>query len=538
MNILLINGSPKGKKSNTYKLSQAFIEGFSEHIPTEIEEITVREKDIKPCIGCFSCWNKTPGKCVIKDEMKDMLEKYLWADVVIWSFGLYYFNVPSKLKQLIDRQLPLALPFMVSDSETGSHPTRYDMSGKRQVIISTCGFYTAKGNYGSVNTMFDHFLGKGNYETIYCGQGELFRVGELHNRTDEYLGFVKNAGEEFANGGISEQTREQLDTLLFPREVFETMADASWGIEKETGKKEDPAYVFTKQMAALYNKNSYQGKDIVLEMDYTDIEKTYQIILKKDGYEVRKDNFSDYTTKIETPLSVWKDIASGTITGTQAMADKLYRVQGDFELMLNWNKYFGSSNAGTAKNNKQNNSIKDKGTSLLLTLIPWIAYWVGVAIDSYIGAFITIGVCALTSVVFFRYRKTVYDVISSAAVIGFSVAALLLPDMVNILLPASYFSFGAMWSVSCLAKIPLTAWYSMKNYNGETALENPLFLRTNRILSLAWGILYICTSVWTFFLMGSPVSSYLAIINNIIPIFMGIFTKWFQNWYPAHFASK
>ena len=34
-------------------------------------------------------------------------------------------------------------------------------SGKRHVLISTCGFYSAEGNYDSVLRMFDHFLGKG-----------------------------------------------------------------------------------------------------------------------------------------------------------------------------------------------------------------------------------------------------------------------------------------------------------------------------------------------------------------------------------------
>ncbi len=103
--------------------------------------------------------------------------------------------------------------------------------------------------------MFDHFLGKGRYEKIYCSQGELFRVPQLKKRTDEYLSYVKTAGEEFALGGsISDDTKELLDTMLYPKEAFEAMADASWGIEKETGEKADPAYTFTKQMAAMYSK--------------------------------------------------------------------------------------------------------------------------------------------------------------------------------------------------------------------------------------------------------------------------------------------
>lgn len=536
MKILLINGSPKGELSNTYKLSKAFAGGISKAEAVICEELTVKDLDIKPCRGCFACWKNSGGECVIQDDMKSVLEKMLWADLVIWSFGLYYFSVPGKLKTLIDRQLPLAMPFMDKTSESGSHPARYDTSEKKHVVISTCGFYTAKGNYDSVNSMFDHFLGKSNYETIYCGQGELFRVKELSARTDEYLGFVEQAGFEFAQNGIAQSTKDKLNTLLFKREVFEEMADASWGIEKETGEKADFSYSFTRQMAALYNKSSYTGSDKVLEMYYTDIDKRYQIIMRRDGYEVVKDNFLPYTTKIETPFSVWKQIASGEISGTQAMADRLYRVEGDFDLMINWDKFFGSGTKASPQT--ANGNSKSKGTTMLLTLIPWIAFWVAAAIDGYAGAFVSIDVCAVIGLVFFNFRKTVYDYISAAAVTGFSVLLLLFPGGARLIIPASYLAFGLMWSASCLFKIPLTAWYSMKDYNGDSALENPLFLCTNRILTMAWGILYIATSIWTFLLMGTAVSGYLVIINNLMPIFMGIFTKWFQNFYPAYFASK
>lgn len=537
MKILLINGSPKGKRSNTYRLAQAFKEGISEKTDTEYEEICVRDTEIKTCLGCFSCWNKTPGKCVVNDDMEEILEKILWADTVIWSFGLYYFNVPGKLKMLIDRQLPHVMPFMVKDSKSGGHSSRYDMSGKRHVVISTCGFYTAKGNYGSVNDMFSHFCGKDGYDKIYCGQGELFRVPELKERTEEYLNYVRCAGREFAQGKISQETSKRLEALLFPKEVFEIMADASWGIEENTGTKSDEAFVFTKQMVALYNKSSYSGKDIVLEMFYTDEKKRYQIILGKDQSEVIKENFREYTTKIETPLSVWKDIAQGKISGTQAMMEKKYRVSGDFDLMLNWDKYFGYGSGSSDKKQTAKYDNDEKKSNMLVMLLPWIVFWVTVSIESYAGALISVAGCAITSIVFFKNRKTFYDVISHSAVMLLSVLVLWLGN-VFVILPASYLMFGLMWSISCITKMPLTAHYSMNDYGQDKALENPLFVRTNLILTLAWGMLYVATSVWTFFLMSSPAAQYIAIINNICPIAMGIFTAWFQRWYPAYYASK
>lgn len=360
----------------------------------------------------------------------------------------------------------------------------------------------------------------------------MFRVPELSKRTNEYLGFVKTAGEEYINGKIKEETRTKLNTLLFPKETFEAMADASWGVEKKTGEKLDKSLVFTKQMAALYNKNSYKGKDIVLEMNYTDIDKRYQILLKKDGYEVLTDNFKQYTTKIETPFTVWCDIASEKISGEQALMKQMYKVKGDFDLMIHWNDYFGE----TSNQNEVKKDIKSTAkTNMMILLLPWIIFWVATSINSYIGSFISIVSCALISLLFYKNKKTTYDTISNTTISIFSVVILLGCD-VNLLLPISYLGFGLMWSISCLNKIPLTAHYSANDYNGEKAFDNPLFIKTNRILTFMWGILYVLTSIITFFVMKTSFSAYLGIINNILPIFMGIFTAWFQKWYPAKVA--
>ena len=534
-NILIINGSPKGKKSNTLKLTKAFVEGIQKVYEIQTEEITTVDADIRPCKGCFACWNKTNGKCVIPDDMKTVLEKILQADIIIWSFGLYYFNVPSTLKILIDRQLPLVMPFMDTNAESGGHPMRYDTTQKKHIIISTCGFYTAKGNYESVNTMFDHFLGTENYETVYCPQGELFRVKELSQRTDAYLEYVRKAGEEFAVGGITSPTREKLNELLFPKETFEAMADASWGIDRTTGQKETKAFSFTRQMASLYHKNSFQGNDIVLEMDYTDLGETYQIVLKKDGYEVLKENFLPFTTKIETPFTVWLDIAQGKISGEEAMMKKLYRVSGEFDLMIHWNSYFGGDNE--AETVKDVSEKKSKNTNMMIMLIPWITLWTAVPIRTYIGSIITLLVCFVLPLIFIQHKKTVYDILSHSMVMTFALSVLIW-NMPTAVLCLSYLFFGVMWLLSCLTKIPLTAHYSMNNYNGASALKNPLFMKTNLILTIMWGILYVITTIFTFFVMQTAFSAYLGIINSILPAIMGIFTVWFQKWYPAWYAKK
>lgn len=525
MQVLVINGSPKGSRSNTYRLTQAFLEGLS---PSETRERTVNRLDIKPCLGCFACWNKTPGKCCISDDMAAVLEDMLWADVILWSFPLYYFSVPGPLKNLMDRQLPLVLPFMAKDTENGGHPTRYDMSRKRHVVISTCGFYTAQGNYDGVNALFDHLCGKGNFTPIYCGQGELFRVKELSQRTDEYLAFVRDAGREFAAGGISRETQRALSQLLYPREVFEAMADASWGVA-QTGEKPDKSLVFTRQMAALYNKAAYPGHDLVLEMYYTDLNQRYQILLTQEGSQVLTSDFRDYTTRIETTFALWKAIAAGEENGQDALMQQKYRVQGDFSLMIQWSRYFGGEQTAA-----EEPKPVSQPTNMNLLLIPWIAFWVAAAIDSFWGAAVSILITAGVPLLYHKNKRTLYDSLTTLLV---TACALLLLTGVSArwVLPLSYLCFGLMWFLSCFRKLPLTAHYSVNDYGGGM-LENPLFLKTNRILTACWGVLYLLSSVWTWFILGNARLAWLSILNSILPALMGVFTVWFQKWYPAKVA--
>lgn len=544
MNVLLINGSPKGKNSNSLKLAYSFIEGLKSEYANNgkeisIEELHVASMNIDACKGCFTCWKKTPGICCIKDDMQTVIGKQLKADIILWSFPLYYFNVPGILKNLIDRQLPMSLPFMSSREDgygSGSHDSRYNMEGKRHVLISTCGFYSAEGNYDSVLRMFDHFLGKGNYETVFCGQGELFRVKELSARTEEYLDAVKVAGAEYAETGmISAKTDAVLRTLLYPREVFEKMADASWGINRTTGEKEPEDLVFTRQMAALYNKNAYDGKERVLEMHFTDLNHTYQIRLGKEGSEVVADGSLTSTTRINTPFAVWLAISRGEIGGAEALGKQMYTVAGDFSLMIDWDKFFGSRAAVDKAETTGSDTTEQKKPTMAAMLIPWIAFWIAVSINPAPGAVIALTVAAAIPLLMRNHKLVIWDRLSIFAVAILSAAANITGNG-DIPTNAGYLIFGLFWLISCLTKEPLCAAYVKYNYGGESARQNPLFMRTNYILAAAWGLLYVLTAAWTFLFRSAGIANTIIIVNNLIPLLMGLFTLWFQKWYPARMA--
>ena len=155
-------------------------------------------------------------------------------------------------------------------------------------------------------------------------------------------------------------------------------------------------------MAAFYRKESYSGKDIVLEMDYTDVEESYQILLGKEGSCVYTDGSLTPTTKIETLVTVWRSIAAGEIRGDEAMMQGLYKVKGDFTLMLKWDNYFGGSQP---KTKRMDTAPPQKNTNMNIMLIPWIVLWIAPAIYKQWGCLISISICALIPLIFYRNKK-------------------------------------------------------------------------------------------------------------------------------------
>lgn len=544
MNIVVFNGSPRISKSNTMKITDAFLQGINEQLGanTVVDIFDIYKKDvvINDCIGCFTCWTKSPGKCVFKDSMVEIMEKFLAADIVIWSFPLYFFGMPSKIKACLDRQLPTLLPFMLSDQ--AGHQMRYDLSHQKNVIIVSGGLSAIENNFEAVEKQFDimYSMSKAQFTKIFCPQNPLLGTDALGASNKAYLNLVTTAGKEFARDNkISDETQAKIDTPFFPIDIYNKMADSSWEInDGDDSAAPKKALAFTKQMAAIYKPASYT-KDFVLEMDYIDVNEKYQVLVTRQGATVIEENYKPYTTKIETPFTVWKSISSGEISGEQALMEGKYRVLGDFSYMLHWDSFFGYEYQSKQEEEVPATAAKGnaKKTNMSMMLIPWITFWVASSIHSLWGGIATIFVTSCVTLLSSKIKFTTYDRVSGVLVSGLSIASILNFD-IAILLPVSYLLFAALWLISIFTKAPLTTHYSCYGYGGEKAFSNPLFMKTNSILTICWGVLYILITIFAFFAMKTPIAPFVSAINIIPPIVFGVFTAWFQKWYPAKVARQ
>ncbi|MBQ9474491.1 MAG: flavodoxin family protein [Bacteroidales bacterium] len=86
--------------SNSDMLADQFIEG-ARIAGNEVEKIALADKNIQFCKGCLAC--QKLGRCVISDDVNDIMAKVLEADVVCWATPIYYYEMSGQMKTLIDR---------------------------------------------------------------------------------------------------------------------------------------------------------------------------------------------------------------------------------------------------------------------------------------------------------------------------------------------------------------------------------------------------------------------------------------------------
>ena len=102
-NILVISASLRNG-SNSDMLADEFMRGALES-GNKAEKITLRGKNINFCKGCLAC-QKT-SKCVINDDMAEILQKMQQADVICFASPVYFYDMCGQLKTFLDRTNPL-----------------------------------------------------------------------------------------------------------------------------------------------------------------------------------------------------------------------------------------------------------------------------------------------------------------------------------------------------------------------------------------------------------------------------------------------
>jgi multimeric flavodoxin WrbA len=122
MKVYAINGSPRKNKNTAALLQKALdgVKGSAKDKEIETEIINLYDLNYTGCRSCFACkrlGGKSYGKCAVRDDIYEVLEKLSQADGLIFGSPIYFGTITGQLQSFLER---LLFPYLVYDENYSS----------------------------------------------------------------------------------------------------------------------------------------------------------------------------------------------------------------------------------------------------------------------------------------------------------------------------------------------------------------------------------------------------------------------------------
>ena len=346
MKILCNNSSPRtGGESKTELMLNYLVAGMKE-AGAEVEVVNLREKKIKYCIGCFTCWTKTPGNCIHKDDMtKELFPKWLKSDLVVYATPLYHYTVNAEMKTFIERTLPVLEPFFEQRDNRTVHPLR--QTPPDAVVLSVAGFLEM--------SVFDQLS---NYVQFLFGRhrkllAEIYRpaaemLSRIEDKKEEVFEATIQAGRELVTSRqISTETLNQIQQPILDFQTFAQMGNLFWktciaeGVtpkefrEKDMIPRPDSIKSFMLVFPFGLNSEAVGDRKISLQFNFSgEVTSSCTFTIEKGNVTPTQGSKENPDITIETPFELWMDIITGKADGQQLFMEQKYTVEGDLSLMV------------------------------------------------------------------------------------------------------------------------------------------------------------------------------------------------------------
>lgn len=358
MKVLVLNSSPRtGGQSKTELMLSALTDGMKDS-GASVEVIQLRTKDVKNCIGCFTCWTKTPGVCVIKDDMTaELFPKWAEADLVVYATPLYYFGVNAEMKTFVERTLPALMPFFEIGNGVTHHPWR--IQHPKVVVLSVAGF--PEYSVFDLLSQWVRFVYSGVLVAeIYRPAAEFLTQTAWKVKAMEILVATRRAGRELVTqGSVNPDTLAAIVQPVSPdTETALKIGNAMWktcieeGItpremdEKGIIPRPDSLETFMAIIPFGFNPNGAGEMKAIIQFDFSgDIQGSCHFRIENRAIKAIPGKAEKADLTIDSSFDVWIDIMTGKADGQQMFMTGKYRAMGDLSLLVRMKEIFGGGSA-------------------------------------------------------------------------------------------------------------------------------------------------------------------------------------------------
>lgn len=80
--------------------------------PQAVTMIDLSQLRIGHCVGCFGCWIKTPGRCVIRDDAVHVYPRIAESSRMLYVSRVKYGGYDTPMKTMLERAIPTQQAFI------------------------------------------------------------------------------------------------------------------------------------------------------------------------------------------------------------------------------------------------------------------------------------------------------------------------------------------------------------------------------------------------------------------------------------------
>jgi multimeric flavodoxin WrbA len=356
MKVLALNSSPRKEgQSKTELMLKHLVNGMQE-AGAAVETVHLREKSIRNCAGCFTCWTKTPGICIHKDDMtKELFPKWLAADLVIYATPLYHFHLNAAMKAFIERTLPVLEPFFGEAEGRTHHPLRH--KHPKMVFLSVAGF-PEEEIFDQLSAWVQFVYGRAGVVVaeIYRPAAETMVSAFFQDKANDVFAATAQAGREIVESKqIQPETMKRINQVIVEdKAAFHKIGNLFWktciaeGVTpKEFSKKglilrSDSIESFMMILPMGFNSEAAGDIRATLQFNFEgDVQGSCHFEIRDGKLEAKKGPAENASMTINSPFELWMDIMTGKADGQEMFMEQKYTVDGDLNLLLRMNEFFG-----------------------------------------------------------------------------------------------------------------------------------------------------------------------------------------------------
>lgn len=339
-----INSSPRPEgQSKTALLLGHLVKGMRD-AGADVEVVELRRRKVNLCIGCYTCWTKTPGCCVHRDDMSaDLFDSWLDSDLAVYATPLYHYTLNASMKAFIERTLPSVQPFLLRDGDSTYHPPR-DRRPPAAAVLSVCGFPEIS-HFQHLSAYFRRLYGDRLLAEIYRPGSETLTYAGAGR--DSVFGAVREAGRQLIEAGFVEpETLAAVTEDFADPGLIAEVANLMWktciaegatprefedrGLIPRAGTLEE----FISIMRFVFNPDGAAGVDTVLQFDFTgSVKGSCQLKIADGAITAFKGAPEKPGLVIRAPFDLWSDIMAGNEDPAQMFMEQKVTAEGDFEIL-------------------------------------------------------------------------------------------------------------------------------------------------------------------------------------------------------------